>query len=135
MLVPGRKVAFGGAGRSVPRSPRPTQSRGRPTSFSSDEPERLPEPRARICKDGPRGGASFFGSTMFVGIDVSKQRLDIHVLPEGSSWSVTNDEAGHLELVKKLSEGKPELVVLEATGGYQMRAVAELAVHAIPVAV
>lgn len=72
---------------------------------------------------------------MFVGIDVSKQRLDVHVLPEGSSWSVANDETGHLELVQKLSDGKPELVVLEATGGYQMQAVAELAVHAIPVAV
>lgn len=72
---------------------------------------------------------------MFVGIDVSKQRLDVHVVPEGSSWSVANDEGGHLELVKKLSEKKPELVVLEATGGYQMQAVAALAVHGIPVAV
>lgn len=72
---------------------------------------------------------------MFVGIDVSKERLDIHVIPSGAAWSVGNDETGHGELVKKLSELKPELIVLEATGGYQTRVVAALAVDKLPVAV
>lgn len=72
---------------------------------------------------------------MFVGIDVSKGRLDIHVVPSGAAWSVENDEAGHGELVKKMSELKPELIVLEATGGYQTQVVAELAMHKLRVAV
>jgi len=72
---------------------------------------------------------------MFVGIDVSKLQLDVHVLPDGQGWSVANDEGGHGDLVKKLREVNPELVVLEATGGYHTQVVVELALHGIPVAV
>ena len=72
---------------------------------------------------------------MFVGIDVSKLQLDVHVLPDGQGWSVANDEVGHVDLVKKLREVNPELVVLEATGGYHTQVVVELALHGIPVAV
>jgi transposase len=72
---------------------------------------------------------------MFVGIDVSKQRLDVHVLPSDLAWSVANDESGHNELAKKLVGLKPTLVVVEATGVYQGQLVAELAVHDLPVAV
>ena len=72
---------------------------------------------------------------VFVGIDVSKQRLDVHVRPSGESWSVDNDAKGHAELVDKLRSIAPQLVVLEATGGYQASAVAELGASSIPVAV
>jgi transposase len=72
---------------------------------------------------------------MFVGIDVSKSRLDVHVLPSGAEWSVANDEAGHDELVQKLSTEKPALVVVEATGGYQIQLVAALSLQQVPVAV
>ncbi len=72
---------------------------------------------------------------MFVGIDVSKERLDIHILPSGAAWSVGNDDEGHRHLVKKLLDVKPELVVLEATGGYQTQVVAELALNELSVAV
>jgi transposase len=72
---------------------------------------------------------------MFVGIDVSKLQLDVFVLPDGHAWSVANDHSGHEALAKRLGESKPELVVLEATGGYQTQVVAELALHGIPVAV
>lgn len=72
---------------------------------------------------------------MFVGIDVSKHRLDVHSRPSGEQWSVSNDASGHDELVAKLVELKPELVVLEATGGYQAQVVAELALHEVRVAV
>jgi transposase len=72
---------------------------------------------------------------MFVGIDVSKHRLDVHALPSGESWSVANDAAGCTELVKKLSETPPTLVVVEATGGYQATIAAELGAAAIAVAV
>lgn len=72
---------------------------------------------------------------MFVGIDVSKHQLDIHIRPTGASWSVTNDEAGHRALVAKLAEVSPSLVVLEATGGYQNAVVGELGASGVPVAV
>jgi transposase len=72
---------------------------------------------------------------MFIGIDVSKQRLDIHARPSGEEWSVTNDANGHTELVRKLALLSPTLVVLEATGGYQSGVAAELGAHKLPVAV
>jgi transposase len=72
---------------------------------------------------------------MFVGIDVSKRQLDVHVRPSGDQWWVGNDESGHEELVRRLEELKPELVVLEATGGYQAQAVAAIALKQLAVAV
>lgn len=72
---------------------------------------------------------------MFVGIDVSKQRLDVHARPSGEDWSVANDAKGHAELVGKLASLSPTLVVLEATGGYQAAVAAELGASKLPVAV
>jgi len=72
---------------------------------------------------------------MFIGIDVSKQRLDIHARPSGEEWSVTNDANGHSELVRKLVSLSPTLVVLEATGGYQSAVAAELGANKLAVAV
>lgn len=54
-----------------------------------------------------------------VGIDVSKDRLDVAVGSEGELWQVSNDGAGHSELVERLSGVKPALIVLEASGGYE----------------
>jgi transposase len=72
---------------------------------------------------------------VFVGIDVSKARLDVHVRPAGNEWSVGNDEAGHSELVQQLVALTPTLIVLEATGGYQAQVAAELALGKMQVAV
>jgi transposase len=72
---------------------------------------------------------------VFVGIDVSKQRLDVHVRPSGEQWSVENDPKGHARLVERLVAMTPTLVVLEATGGYQAAAAAELAANKLAVAV
>src|SRR5258708_6829521 len=103
--------------RRLPGSTRPSGSKGRRVAFSSDEPVRLPEHHARIRKAGPRGGASLSRSDlMFVGIDVSKDRLDVHVNPGGVAWSVANDDDGHRGLASRLAELKPTLVVTEATG-------------------
>jgi transposase len=54
-----------------------------------------------------------------VGIDVSKEKLDVAVESAGEVWQVTNDEAGHRELRARLTEAGPRLVVLEASGGYE----------------
>jgi transposase len=72
---------------------------------------------------------------VFVGIDVSKHRLDVHVRPSAEAWSVDNDAKGHTRLVEKLSALSTNLVVLEATGGYQAAVAAELAAAKLPVAI
>jgi transposase len=71
----------------------------------------------------------------FVGVDVSKDRLDVHVRPVGEQWSIDNDAKGHASLVERLASLKPTLIVLEATGGYQNAVVAELASRKLSVAV
>ena len=73
---------------------------------------------------------------IFVGIDVSKARLDIAVRPSGEIESVANDQAGIKALVKRLGEIHPTLIVLEATGGFErplMRGLASVALPAVVV--
>ena len=70
---------------------------------------------------------------LFVGIDVSKAVLDIAVAPTGEAWSVANSTEGMQQLVSRLGEIAPKLIVLEATGGLERRAVAALAGAALPV--
>ncbi|MGX1495019.1 transposase [Labrenzia sp. MBR-25] len=62
----------------------------------------------------------------FVGIDVSKAALDVHVLPVGKSQRFPNDGDGHVALAEWLSSYPVERVVLEATGGYERKAVQAL---------
>ena len=71
----------------------------------------------------------------FIGIDVSKATLDIAALPDGETWTVTNDDAGLAELVPRLLRLTPTLVVLEATGGFETPAVSALAQAGLPVVV
>jgi transposase len=71
-----------------------------------------------------------------LGIDVSKERLDVCSLPDGGTFSVANDRAGIDELLARLLEGvRPELVVLEATGKYERPAAVAVAAAGIAVAV
>ena len=72
---------------------------------------------------------------MFVGIDVSKDRLDVHIRPSGEAFTVTRDSEGIDELAKRLSAAAPTLVVLEATGGLEAVVVAGLAAAGLPVVV
>jgi transposase len=63
----------------------------------------------------------------FVGIDVSKRRLDVATLPGGESLAVTNDEAGFQELIQRVECLPEPLIVLEATGGYEQAVARALA--------
>jgi transposase len=74
-------------------------------------------------------------SQCFVGIDVAKAQLDIALRPLGERWAVTNDDTGITALVRRLQEIGPQLIVLEATGGYQRDVVAALATAGLPVVV
>jgi transposase len=58
-------------------------------------------------------------SRKFVGIDVAKDKLDIAVLGEKKASQVGNDEVGITKLIERLETLNPELIVVEATGGYQ----------------
>ena len=71
-------------------------------------------------------------SHLFVGVDVSKDRLDVAAHPEPSSWSVPNDEAGIEDLVNRLRDLRPVCIVLEATGGLEMPGLTALAVAGLP---
>ena len=68
-------------------------------------------------------------SATYVGIDVSKDRLDVAVLGEEQVWQVDNSQKGITELVQRMLELQPKLIVVEATGGYQ-RPVVEALFHA-----
>ena len=70
-----------------------------------------------------------------VGIDVSKDRLDVAVRPGGEAFVVQRNAAGLEGLVVRLRELSPYLVALEATGGYETVVAATLASAALPVVV
>ncbi|HTY23048.1 MAG TPA: IS110 family transposase [Desulfomonilaceae bacterium] len=66
-------------------------------------------------------------SAVVVGIDISKDRLDVWVVPTSDKWNVPNEVDGLAELACRISEVEPKLVVMEATGGFErpVRAVLE----------
>jgi transposase len=71
----------------------------------------------------------------YVGIDVSKGYLDVAVRPMGQQWRVSNTEEELGQLVEQLQGLSPALVVLEATGGYEVPVAAALGAAGLPVAV
>lgn len=70
-----------------------------------------------------------------VGVDVSKDRLDAFWHPTGEIQSFDNDLEGHRELRKHLVAERPKLIVIEATGGFEMPVVGALAAAQLPVVV
>jgi transposase len=71
----------------------------------------------------------------YVGIDVSKERLDVAVLPSDQEWSIPNEERGINKLQRRLQTLKPALVVLEATGGLELAVTGALGAAQLPIAV
>jgi transposase len=71
-------------------------------------------------------------SEQHVGIDVSKDRLDI-AISDGREFHYGNDEAAHGQLCELLVREAPQLIVMEATGGYERQAAAELAAAGLQV--
>jgi transposase len=72
---------------------------------------------------------------MFVGIDVAKAELVVATLPAAERWVARNDEAGVRELVTRVATLRPQLIVLEATGGYETLCVAALSAAGLPVVI
>lgn len=72
---------------------------------------------------------------MVVGIDVSKGRLDVHVLPDDEAFSVSRDAAGLEQLAARLGALAVSAVAVEATGGFETVVAASLASAGLPVVV
>lgn len=72
---------------------------------------------------------------IYVGVDISKDRLDVHVRPSGQAFAVSRDGAGVDHLVDRLRALAPFLIVLEATGGFEITVAAALAGAGLPLAV
>src|SRR4051794_20104681 len=96
--------------RTVARPTRPDRKAGRDRTPQAHQQEHRMEPIA---------------PETFVGIDVSKARLDVAV-EGGASFPVDNTPRGHAELVARLAPLRPRRVLLEATGGLESAAVAAL---------
>ncbi len=71
----------------------------------------------------------------YVGIDVAKDRLDVHVRPGGEVFVVARDSEGLAGLVERLKGVAPALVVLEATGGFETTVAAAIGAAGLPLAV
>lgn len=73
--------------------------------------------------------------TLCIGIDVSKDRLDVAFSGSADTMSLGNLPADHDQLVRIARDRSPRLIVIEATGGYERGVVAELAAAKLPVVV
>src|SRR3954454_21959120 len=115
--------------RSPTGPPRPRQNMGPcrpcPRNPNGDQGREARIQRNRVMDKAPT----------FVGIDVSKHRLDVHARPSGESFATDYDDEGVAGLVERLAALAPALVVLEATGGLEVRLAAALAAAGLPVAV
>lgn len=70
-----------------------------------------------------------------VGIDVSKDRLDVAVRPSGEGFAVDRKAAGLDQLIERLREVAPSIIAIEATGGFETVVAATLAAASLPVVV
>ncbi len=70
-----------------------------------------------------------------VGIDVSKETLEVAIRPTAERFRANNDEKGHAEICKRLTKQHPERIVVEPTGGYELAVVQALARAKLPVVV
>lgn len=75
------------------------------------------------------------GANVFIGIDVSKEWLDVSIIPLGDEYRVSYSAVEVAKLVKRVAEQHPERVVLEATGGYEAEIAAALSDAGLPVCV
>jgi transposase len=75
------------------------------------------------------------GKPNYVGIDVAKDSMEVAVHEGTEHWNYTNGEAGIAKLITRMKKLSPSLIVLEATGGYEVSIAAELHAKGFPVAV
>jgi transposase len=71
----------------------------------------------------------------YIGIDVSKDRLDVHIRPSGESFAVARDGDGLAGLIERLRPLAPRLIAVEATGGFEIVVAAAIGGAGLPLAV
>src|SRR5215475_14564831 len=111
------------------RAPYAARDHGRLRRLRGREPQSGRHvPLRQISRPGRRAGGRFLSllprrqaesAGFFCGIDVSKDRLDVVVLPKGWFFSVSNDTAGCAELVVRLRPLAVSAIGLEPSGGYE----------------
>jgi transposase len=69
---------------------------------------------------------------VFIGIDVSKKQLDVAIRPGTDFFQVSNDDQGLAALIARLEDLKPQLILLEASGGFETLAAASLRQAGLP---
>jgi len=74
-------------------------------------------------------------TNVFVGVDVSKDSLDVAIGPQKDIITIANDQKGVDSLVKKLRRINAQLIVFESTGGYELLAASCLAEAGLPVVI
>jgi transposase len=72
---------------------------------------------------------------VFIGIDVSKAKLDVGALPSGELWQLSNEAKAIAQLSERLQALSPTLIVLEATGGLEILVAAVLSRARLPVVI
>lgn len=108
-LCPGASDTVTEQDPTRPRSTSPNSRQNRRTRLQASSSSSYPQDREQNVFE------------LFVGIDVSKDRLDVCVLPGGELQSFANDATGQAKLVAWIESLGNCLVVLESTGGYESR--------------
>jgi transposase len=120
----------------VEASPRPPGARKPETELGAVSVTAVLHPDSRL---GPsphlQGRVMDEQRSVFVGIDVSKDRLDIHLRPTNEAFHVWRDGKGLDDLVRRLEKLPVALVVLEATGGFEATVAAALAAIGLPLCI
>jgi transposase len=120
----------------VGTSPRPPWAHKPGTELGAVPTFTVPNPDSRSgLSPHLQGRVMDEPSAVFVGIDVSKDCLDVHLRPSGETLCVSRDEKGLDELTGRLVELPVALVVLEATGGFETTVAASLAAAGLPLCV
>jgi transposase len=117
-----------------PRVSEPVKKQGAPSTGSKRNPNSR---QGRTASPHSQGRVMEQPATTpsFIGIDVSKDRLDVHVRPSGQAFAIARDSKDLEPLVSDLRALAPALIVLEATGGFELTVAAALAGAGLPLAV
>src|SRR5437588_3832635 len=112
-----------------PGACKPVPQPGTPSAVPSNPNSRLGRKASPIAQGGVKMDATY------VGIDVSKDRLDVYVRPTGEAFAVARDGKGLNELIERLRAIAPRLIAIEATGGYETIVAAAIAGADLPLVV
>src|SRR5260221_12584770 len=128
----GRRARCRGESEQLPGRQSPHPARSDPASYPLRT--RQTSRRSMHMQESGQSPSPIEATTTpcYVGIDVAKAWLDVAVRPNGTTWRTANAEAELPPLVERVQQLGPQLVVLEATGGYERVVVALLATAGVP---